>query len=418
MLTNVYAKTYIIKDCKKNKANVMYNFVKANYEYQDVTWHIDWLNQCDQSKPKLLNEKDADEFRQISLDAEANYLFEKAEALSYYHDSNKELNDYTEFTKMHNLKFNQVKNENAVEGIKKRQLEKKLTKPEDCSDVNIKDKFPKVRNQDSVGWCYAFVAADMISYKAGFNVSAADIAVNYSQKFNVSHEKRKINQGELHEDVEGGWTAKAIENAAAKGICKESDSPSEYFVEDKDIGDFIKSAEDPFSQLYSPPTFLDAGSSKSLCLSEKSPFLNDLHKVITHSQPNNIMYQLNEKRCEGKRLTLQPDKYAVEENKGPKVDLIKSIHETLNKKNPASIGYNVKFLKDERTEGNHASIVVGRRYNQEANSCQFLIRNSWGSGCKNYAEPYSLQENCNDGHIWVPEETLHQNIYRVVNFKN
>ena len=113
MLTNVYAKTYIIKDCKKNKANVMYNFVKANYEYQDVTWHIDWLNQCDQSKPKLLNEKDADEFRQISLDAEANYLFEKAEALSYYHDSNKELNDYTEFTKMHNLKFNQVKNENA-----------------------------------------------------------------------------------------------------------------------------------------------------------------------------------------------------------------------------------------------------------------------------------------------------------------
>lgn len=250
----------------------------------------------------------------------------------------------------------------------------------------------------------------MISYKAGFNVSAADIAVNFSHKFRVPHDKRKIYQGELHEDVEGGWTAEAIENSVTKGVCKESDSPSEYFGEDKDIGNYIKSVEDPFSKLYSQQTFLDAGSPKPLCLSEKSPFLNDLQKVITHSQPNNIMYQLNEKRCEGKRLSLQPDKYAVEENEGPKVDLIKSLHETLDKKNPATIGYNAKFLLDERSQGNHASIVVGRRYNQEAKSCQFLIRNSWGSGCKNYAIPYSAPSNCDDGHIWVSEETLHQNI--------
>lgn len=153
MVSSAHSKTYIIKDCKKNKAKVMYNFVKANYAYEDVSYHVDWLRQCDQSKPKLLNEKDAEDFRQISLEAEANYLFEKAEALSYYHNSSNELNDYIKFTEMHKLKFNQVKNENAVEGIKKRQQEKIMTKPEDCSDVNIKDKFTNVRNQDSTGWC-------------------------------------------------------------------------------------------------------------------------------------------------------------------------------------------------------------------------------------------------------------------------
>ena len=288
----------------------------------------------------------------------------------------------------------------------------------DCSEVNLTNKFPDVRNQDSVGWCYAFVAADMISYKTGYKVSAIDIAVNFSQKYRISHGKRKIYQGELHKDVEGGLSTEAITEIVKKGICKESDSPSEYFAENKNIGDYIRSVEDPFSKMYSQHSVLSAGNAQPICLSKESPFLKDIFQVLNQSQPNDIMYRLNQQRCLGKRSTVEPDKYAVNEYVGAKEELIKKLHETLNEKNPAAIGYSAGFLQDKRAPGNHASIVVARRYNQEAKSCQFLIRNSWGSNCQNYALPYPVEGNCADGHIWVSEETLHQNIYRVMNFKN
>ncbi len=410
--------SYAAPNCDAEKPQTMYDFIIKNHKYEDVSYYIDWLKQCDQSKTKLLSETDASDFRQTGLEAEANYLFQTAKAASYYRDSKIELNDYLEFTKENNLKYNQVKNENAVEDIKKRQAEKKFIKPAECSEVNLKNKFPEVRNQDSVGWCYAFVAAYMISYKTGYKVSAIDIAVNFSQKYRISHDKRKIYQGELHKDIEGGWSTEAITEVVKKGICKESDSPSEYFAENKDIGDYIKNAEDPFSKMYSQHSVLNGGSTQPICLSKESPFLKDIFKVLNQSQPNNIMYKLNQQRCHGRRSTIEPEKYAVSEFEGPKEELIKKLHETLNEKKHAAIGYSASFLQDRRAPGHHASIVVGRRYNQEAKSCQFLIRNSWGPNCQSYALPYPVEGNCADGHIWVSEETLHQNIYRVTNFKN
>lgn len=57
--------------------------------------------------------------------------------------------------------------------------------------------------------------------------------------------------------------------------------------------------------------------------------------------------------------------------------------------------------------GPHASLVVGRR-KTFFGRCQYLIRNSWGKGC----DRYNFDWDCDDGNIWVDEETLTSNTYR------
>ncbi len=411
-------KAYAALDCKKINSEDMHRYVEKNYKYEDVSYYIDWLKQCDSSNPKLLSETDADNYKQIGLEVEAEFLFDQASAVSYYGNSKIELDLYLNFIQKHNLKYNQVKHENSVEEIRTRQKENKTTSPTDCKDINLKDQFPNVRNQDSIGWCYAFVAADMMSFKAGFKVSAIDIAVNYTDTERVSHSKRKIYQGEMHDDVEGGLIDKAGNIALKKGLCKESDSPSEYFAENNDIGDFIKSVEDPFSKIYSQPSFLDSGKKAPVCFSKESSSFIDIYKVLNHSQPNNIMYQINEERCQGKRQLVDTDKYSLEVLKGTEEELIKSLHKELNSKSPAAIRYHPAFLKGKRKPGNHASTVVGRRFNNEMKSCEFLIRNSWGSDCKAYSPQYADPSNCNNGHIWVSEANLHQIIYGLIKYKN
>lgn len=70
-------------------------------------------------------------------------------------------------------------------------------------------------------------------------------------------------------------------------------------------------------------------------------------------------------------------------------------------------GHNFK-KKDGKTDcGNHASLVIGTRNN--GGKCEFLIRNTWGTGCGNYSKDFK----CENGNIWLPEDVLKNNLYRI-----
>ena len=53
----------------------------------------------------------------------------------------------------------------------------------------------------------------------------------------------------------------------------------------------------------------------------------------------------------------------------------------------------------------HSSTIVGQRWNSVAKTCEFLIRNSWGSKCSCYSESLSSQ-SCEAGNVWVDTQTL------------
>jgi aminopeptidase C len=48
----------------------------------------------------------------------------------------------------------------------------------------------------------------------------------------------------------------------------------------------------------------------------------------------------------------------------------------------------------------HAVSLVGRRFNPVTQSCEYLLRNSWGKKC---TDTYSSNYECKDGHIWIDE---------------
>jgi len=52
--------------------------------------------------------------------------------------------------------------------------------------------------------------------------------------------------------------------------------------------------------------------------------------------------------------------------------------------------------------GSHASVVVGRRPGARG-GCEYLVRNTWGTSCNQYAYP------CRAGEIWVPANELFEN---------
>jgi hypothetical protein len=79
-----------------------------------------------------------------------------------------------------------------------------------------------------------------------------------------------------------------------------------------------------------------------------------------------------------------------------------------------------KNSKGQNICGGHASLIIGSRWNKKAKSCELLVRNSWGTGCKSYKAGYPAKSSivtgqdikCEAGNIWVDYKELEKNIYR------
>ena len=121
-------------------------------------------------------------------------------------------------------------------------------------------------------------------------------------------------------------------------------------------------------------------------------------------------------------------------------ELLARIHQLLEKKQPAGIEYcsgvlkangtfitkrsfrkDLNYLADEKEVlenfsekcGFHVSVVSARERRDDGR-CYLQIQNSWGTSCDRY--PADIRP-CEGGRIWVPEEELGKNLFRVVSLK-
>lgn len=75
---------------------------------------------------------------------------------------------------------------------------------------------------------------------------------------------------------------------------------------------------------------------------------------------------------------------------------------------PSSISFYASLLLADKqgveipTEEVHIAVVIGRR--KKGNSCQYLLRNSWGKKC-NYKNP-KINSNCEAGDVWLDSTDL------------
>lgn len=279
------------------------------------------------------------------------------------------------------------------------------------------------KQQDSIGWCYAFVASDLISHAIGKEVSPAYAAILYNDRIlnRLIHQK------------EGGLTADAVNDVLEKGVCLEKNLRSDDYIfstietDVSRVYDSILELNKKFTtkkQVFGPDKKIERNQEMkyskwdvqvSLCteniihllgIGTMFPHLrlDQLIEILMSTRPN-ILKQLAN-TCPIEDIPdLKNLKVKVDSNKKT---MYQTMDDQLDKGNIVGIGYISEVLKNYKTDvwfSNHASSIVGRRFNEETKSCEYLLRNTWGRSCSGYSENIE----CKDGHAWIGENYLKYN---------
>jgi hypothetical protein len=329
-----------------------------------------------------------------------------------------------------------------------------------CSYKDRREELPPVRNQDSVGWCYAFAAADMLSHKVGEPVSAVDLAINYhtgemlrdaaAEMFSgpIQNIFDRIGQVDNTSLREGGFIGDSLAlTKYAGGYCPESVVASTNQENERamtevldylnEVSDWRKNDSEIFFELQPQ---LGTELCKHFGEQVRSTFplatMEDVEAVFRNPRTTDFFAKFVRQQCGKHRKKFDYSlKISGKGGEEMREGLIKEkrssgdnsdvINAALDADSIAGIYYDARFLVEganakggntSQTENRkkpgdeefqaaasrHASTIVGRRWNKDSNSCEYLIRNSWGTDCGRY----NPKLDCEGGNLWVPKQTL------------
>lgn len=277
-----------------------------------------------------------------------------------------------------------------------------------------------VRDQDSVGWCYAYVASDLLSFKLNERISAVSL---YDSSQSIERNVSSVQSV-------GGDVSLAIKNYLKKnnGLCLEKDLPSSdfWFCADLSYREFLLMLFDETNK-NRVQSLLDSNQCFAENIHRAFPKIDKtILKQFTEESRAQLIEKIYSFHC--KRLAHTGFKPEIEKLHDPfhqnsKV-LLAKIHEELNEGNLSSVGYryNIVNRQEDGKNASHTSIVVGRRMNEATGKCEFLLRNSWGKTCmQNEDADLSCHRICDSfgcrasGHFWVSEERLLPALFDVTN---
>ena len=304
------------------------------------------------------------------------------------------------------------------------------TAQKDCSPLDLRNEnLGQVRDQHQVAWCYAFTAADMVGYT--FNeqekVSAADIAIGYNQTklglfvrwldLNVIHRKDPITSRVAHQN---GFNKLALIKAMNDGFCPERIFPSESWTKMTRTQDGWTQSQSPLDQAMLEIAALH--DIKNSLTAENIPYFYHFKNVnaqgfVQMLQTKNVagFYSaLRETVCRDDR---RPTDYHWKVKmvvKNPRI--ISKISEQLEMGRLVGLDYDSRILKDSSTprlslSELHTSSLLGRRWNETNNSCEFLVRDSHGTDC---SVRYDRRYDCEAGNLWLGESFIYRSMTSIV----
>lgn len=311
--------------------------------------------------------------------------------------------------------------------------------------VDQREKLPPVRNQGSIGWCYAFSTADLVSYETGENISANHIAqmnnmairqeaVVHGLKNSVTSlmsgttEENHLGVNNLSEGLamasdtptnrESGLEHLSYRRVRDRGgFCRESDLPSGT-AEGEGLGDAIEVFHELDAEL------VEARGSEEEKILIAQRFCQENQALIQNYFPNgfdtNVVDALA--NAEGgdsfNYLSQQQcnDKIPLNEEIRVGSGTIDEIDHALDQGGIISVAYYTDMLgvpsevsdTGEPIES-HSSTIVGRKWDESSGRCQYLLRNSWGEDCAQYSN--QAQIDCESGSLWVYEDELSAHTY-------
>lgn len=393
--------------------------------FSEQVKYIDYQSNIDQSSKvcgtdlrTLLTDANNDHFKTLHSDYTFNYHIDRLKAQSIYGPVDKDdLDSARKYSKLFgNYRSTEIE-QYFAEGQKKPSI------PDNCSPVDLRSKMEPIHHQGDVGWCHAYTAADLFSFKTGKQISAASLAVHGERKF-IS--PVKIIEPESEVSARGSYLDHTLTAGLQKGLCLEKDFPSEYYPDKRQYNqmlDFIKESEsranliNQIKKLKLPISGLDIEIKD--CLQETAQSLHSMKQiqtlkkirdaVIKNSVATDVFLNMEEKACKQRRIFPNVSIQSIGKDR-PKTQMITAIDDQLKKGAPAGVAYFADFLNEEMAkESGHASSVIGRNINPQTNKCEYLIRNSWGSSCEGVPEKY----RCHKGNFWVTRDELYRNLIQV-----
>lgn len=285
-----------------------------------------------------------------------------------------------------------------------------------CSPVDLRGtKLGPVRNQDSMGACYAFSSADLLTYKMGQKISAMSLMRSNAKMWYLDILDKlslKSRHGQL---MSGGNEKPLIDHALKNGLCLESDLPSEdnLNVEYRNRIEALYKLKASVEK--KQVSYYDACIQLLKLFPAIQP--NDAIDILIRSDLNSLFDRLADKTCywniKPPKLKVISEKKIFLLDKLFPTDLFSTINRELSRNNPPIIGYVGSVLVDIKTTNkgiSHSSLIVGRKFNATTQSCEYIVRNSWGRSCAYYDK----RLKCEEGHIWVPENILGSKLNEVV----
>lgn len=272
-----------------------------------------------------------------------------------------------------------------------------------CSEIDPPRNLPPIRDQGTVGCCFSYTAADLLSVKLGSVVSALDLAIAANMESSGS---ASASEGLL---CNGGDIGAAIDSAKSKGICDEKNLPSTDMSQKQEFRDIQES----FDRLAKLQLTVKASDGVDPNCQEILPIiehffpnqnLKDLLAVVQESNEKTLLAELADNTCQDRKKVPRDLNQTTQ---GHSRLALQKIHEKISKGVIVGISYDSNFLrepKDRRKNAQHASSIVGRRWNTSSGKCELLLRNSWGPSCEPYKNEYKSQ--CKNGSVWIPSEDL------------
>jgi hypothetical protein len=288
-----------------------------------------------------------------------------------------------------------------------------------CTNTNIQiDALGAIRNQGEDGLCFAFEGADLLSFKFGTRISALDVALAY---YNTTHYK---SFAEIYKH--GGDTPPALREEFNLGLCPETALPSDEAKIDMSAGAAGKIQAAIFALEQSYKTGNQRGGDFLTFLPvAQSVFPHiraaDLASAYAAATTKEFLQSLVSANCHGQRI-LAPA-LALKHHRVPFPDhgakLLPIVNGEIDKGNLVGIGYDTTRLYRQSLQlfGNratdfHASTIIGRRWNEEKDNCEYLIRDSFGGDCRIYRQNFI----CDQGNVWLPEKYLARHLYEIEYF--
>jgi hypothetical protein len=292
-----------------------------------------------------------------------------------------------------------------------------------CAFKDLRQQIGPIRNQGNMGWCFANAAADLLTFKYRAILGHEQVSADYlALAYNTTWLWRSPMEA-------GGYVTFAAQEAIFHGLCPQSiesnllaGSAGRTLKTKLALLNEVKTRYDVdgFEKTYAwlqAMSFRAHASHDPLLLMPKA----HLEFLLKNSHDKTFALKFGNYYCDTSRIkvnaepvvrfdiTMIPHASARINDPLEAMGLAK-MHSLLDHNNIIAVSYFPEFFKRSIKNspnlkgGEHASIIAGRRWNAANNTCEVLLRNSWGSQCAYKNPELNAPGVCDAGNLWIHDK--------------